>query len=497
MIKNKMRYSVCIIDNDIPAAGTEAQAHGIKDSEILNASNLQLLLQKETWSDDVIKNLVQKLLDQKDDDGISPKWEVFGLTHPSLCVKALDHELFRPDIIVFDWEYPATGAGAGTDSETLLKEILEKTFCIAFVFSKPDKTDEINAVLEKEEFKEYKTRLHYLDKTSGEEDQAAKLIADAEAMSTSNFSFQVAKDFRKKSLQIMDKILSDLGRATLSDIKNYLKLEDGEARRNLIDFVADRFRGGLVSSDVHIPDFTPTPIAPGTVPDYDLIKRIWSHRLYLPIDATIDAGDEFVRRGDIVKWQDKFFLVLSADCDLHRFWHKNFGTINLLPLHHLRSSNSELRDMLTLCVSPADLKRSEFKHLIEKFGSVSDGPFILPFVRIDGTYREFVVMPKEFSGYPVKVHPDVLAFSKKVRKDKQLKYVWWEGAEKIASVCEPFQSAIVHHTFSIIGGYGVPDYPSQIKPIFESILDEFLTTPAATPVADHGNLAPALVEPQA
>jgi DNA (cytosine-5)-methyltransferase 1 len=53
-----------------------------------------------------------------------------------------------------------------------------------------------------------------------------------------------------------------------------------------------------------------------------------------------------VRRGDIVKKDGKYYLVISADCDLRRFWHKNLGSINLLPLHHLHNSNAELREGL-------------------------------------------------------------------------------------------------------------------------------------------------------
>ena len=65
-----MRYSVCIIDNDLPASGQEAQLLGITDTGLLNASNLQLLVQRETWQDQVIKNLTETLLGQKEEDGV-------------------------------------------------------------------------------------------------------------------------------------------------------------------------------------------------------------------------------------------------------------------------------------------------------------------------------------------------------------------------------------------------------------------------------------------
>ena len=140
-----MRYSVCIIDNDIPAAGPQAQNAGIKDSELLNASNLQFLINNETWTDDVIKSLVQTLLTEKAADGISPKWDLFAFTNPAFYINAIDDGFFRPDLIVFDWEYPGGQAGSGTDSESLLKQILDRTFSLVFIFSKADKKDEIEA----------------------------------------------------------------------------------------------------------------------------------------------------------------------------------------------------------------------------------------------------------------------------------------------------------------------------------------------------------------
>ncbi len=512
-----MRYSVCIIDNDIPAAGSQAQTSGIKDSELLNASNLQLLLSQETWTDEVIKNLTKTLLDQKDTDGISSKWEVYGFTNPSFYINSIDNGFFRSDLVVFDWEYPGAAAGSGTDSESILKEIMDRTFSLVFIFSKADKKTEIDAILAKPEFQEYKERLSYLDKTVGGVDQTNTLLQKAEEMYANNFSFRFASELRKKSVQIMDKILSELGRATLSDVKNYLKLEEGSEKRDMVDFIAERFRAGLVTAK--IPDLEPEEIGrtnPAIQPpdnseeigvlqgeiserkekiktltgtsstqnhDPELIKKIWAYRLYLPIDGTINPGDELVRRGDIVKWSDKHFLVVSADCDLKRFWHKNFGSISLLPLHPLNNSNSELREVLTFCVSPGDLKQSNFKHLTDNIGKLSEGPFILPFLKTGNTYGNFVVMPKEFTGRQINIHTEVTALSKDKRKNAQLKYSWWEGAEKICSVSEPFLAAVIQHTFAVIGGYGVPDYPNPaMKNIFENILNDFVTVPATAAV---------------
>jgi hypothetical protein len=470
-----MRYSVCIIDDKIPASGIE----GIRDSDLLNASNLQLLLQQEAlWTDHVIKNLVKTLLEQKDTDNVTSKWDVYGFTNPSFYINTLNDGLFRSDLIVFDWEYPGTGSGSGTDSERILKEILENTFCLIFIFSGADREAEIRTVLAKPEFQEYKERLHYLDKTVSGADQTNVLLTKAEEMYGNNFSFTFAAELRKKSVQVMDKILSELGRATLSDVRNYLKLEETGTKRDLVDFIAERFRAGLVASD--IPEIASSGVTSGA--DKELVKKIWSYRLYLPIDATMNAGDELVRRGDVVKCSGQYFLVVTADCDLKRFWHKNFGSINLLPLHRLHDSNAELREMLTFCISPGDLKQGEFRHLTDKLGKLSEGPFILPFVKIDGNYESFVVMPKEFTATKIGLHAEVSDRSKGERKTLYLKYTWWSGTEKICSVSEPFLTSIIQHILNVIGGYGVPDYPHPtMKSIFENILDDFITIPGTTP----------------
>ena len=120
-----MSYSVSIIDNDIPASGAQAQAFGINDTSLLNGSNLHLLLQKETWADEVIKNLTETLLGQREDDGVSAKWDVYGFTNPSFYINAIDNSFFRSDVVVFDWEYPGAQNTTATNPESNLKEIFQ------------------------------------------------------------------------------------------------------------------------------------------------------------------------------------------------------------------------------------------------------------------------------------------------------------------------------------------------------------------------------------
>lgn len=75
--------------------------------------------------------------------------------------------------------YPGAQNATATNSESILKEIVERTFCLIFVFSKADKKDEIEAILAKPEFQLYKERLQYLDKAKDGAEQTGIPVAAA------------------------------------------------------------------------------------------------------------------------------------------------------------------------------------------------------------------------------------------------------------------------------------------------------------------------------
>lgn len=483
-----MRYSVCIIDNDIPAAGSEAQVFGIKDSELLNSSNLQLLLAKETWTDNVIKNLTSTLLNQKDDDGISAKWDVFGFTNPSFYVNTIDNGFFRSDLVIFDWEYPGAQVGSGTDSESVLKEILDRTFSLVFIFSKADKKAEIEEIFDKPEFQEYRERLAYLDKTVADIDQTSILIQKAETMYANNFSFRFASILRKKAVQTIDKILSDMGRASLNDIKNQIIVGDS-GKKDFIDFLAERFRAAIAGKEIYdlvdqIPDPAMGNISSSqsddenvlepvaeitTVPNNDMTSKVWSSRLYF----NQESGDDLVRRGDIVTIENDFFFVISADCDLSRFWKKNFGIINMVALYELNSTNSALKNRLTTCVNLGDIPGKP-NSLLDKIGRLVDGPCVLPFVPINNLKKNFIFIPKDIISKQIDLSTEFDQLTKKQKGDKALEYTNWPNANRVCTLSEPFLTPAIHHVLNNIGGHGVPDYPDHMGPILKKILDDFI-----------------------
>ena len=477
--RNKhMRYSVCIIDNDIPAPGSEAQSCGIVDSELLNASNLKLLLLKEAWRDEVIKNLTQTLLEQRGTDGISPKWEVCGFTNPTFYINAIDNGFFRSDLVIFDWEYPGAQAGSGTDPESQLKEILERTFCLVFIFSKADKKAEIEAILAKPEFQQYKERLEYLDKTVDGTDQTVALLLKAERMYADNFSFKFASTLRKKAIQSADKILSDMGKASLNDVKNHVVVGHG-GKKDFVDFLTERFRASLAGKDIYDLVEEIPPLSTGTAaPDAELAAKVWSYRLYFQHET----GDDMVRRGDVVKIDNSYSLVLSADCDLGYFWKKNLGIINTVVLHELDPSNSTLKNWLTLCVKP-DKISGKISSLLGTIGELSAGPFVLPFVPVNGVTKNFIAVPKDLISKKITLPSGWSTFTEKQKKEDSMKYSYWSGAARICTMSEPFLTPVIQHILNTMGGIGVPDYPEHMKGILKKVLDDFSAVSAA-PTAD-------------
>jgi hypothetical protein len=484
-----MRYSVCIIDNDIPAAGAEAQAFGINDIGLLNASNLQLLIQRETWPDQIIRNLTATLLEAREQDGITPKWDVYGFMHPTFYINAIDHGFFRSDLVIFDWDYPGVQNATVTNSESILKQILDRTFCLIFIFSKADKKEEIDAILAKPEFQEYKERLQYLDKAVENVDQTNTLLERADAMYASNFSFKFASVLRRRSVQCADQILSDMGKASLNDVRNLLVVGEG-GKKDFIDFLAERFRTTIAGSNVYdLVEQIPALGAAAAV-DATLASKVWSYRLYFQQEP----GDDLVRRGDIVSVGGEVLLVLSADCDLLRFWHKNLGIINAVALHPLAQSNTTLKEMLALCVKP-ELAKSQFGSLLGRMGNLTEGPFVLPFVPAgDEGLKSFLAIPKDLVSRRIPTPAGWNELGKEKKSHHPMKYAYWAGARRLCTVSEPFLTPVIQHVFNAIGGAGVPDYPEHMKEVLKKILDDFSATPAAAVAPAAPQAVPPVVQ---
>ena len=115
-------YEICFIDDTIPVTRLE----DIDESKRLNRSNLQSIISTvESWPEEEVKSLVSAMI--KDESS----WNVSAFIHPNIYLNSVVDESYRPEIIIYDWEY----AGGTDDSATLLLEILRSTFSVVYIYS--------------------------------------------------------------------------------------------------------------------------------------------------------------------------------------------------------------------------------------------------------------------------------------------------------------------------------------------------------------------------
>ena len=455
-----MSYSICLIDDHIPAD----KLAGIRDNELLDASSLQLILnQVDPWPTEVIKNLIQSLLDQREDGSF--KWDVTACTHPSIYLQDLNNETARVEILVYDWDYK--GSTSLTDTESALLEILQKTFCLVFIFSGADMKDAILAVLAKPEFEPYKTRINYLNKEQDSVEQSAVLLKRTEGMYKGNFSFKFARDLRMLATNTIDSILIDMGRASLSDVSNHIGCKDETEKKDFVDFLSERFRATIASEALYalidkLPDGSGKP-------DPHLAAQIWSNRLYFNQET-----DDLARKGDIIEFDEAYYLVISADCDLTRFWNKNLGIVNCIELHAIDKTNNVLIELLTQCIELKDIIGGVRSLCHKNVGGLPEGPFILPYVPFGDTKLNLFAIPKSIHSFKPPNKPDGWAdLNSKAKGSEPLQYSHWPDVTKICTVSEPFLTPVIEHILNNIRGYGVPNYDASMRELVKGLIEEF------------------------
>ena len=457
-------HSVCIIDDGIPTEQEELIE--IDVAKQLDANTLRYLLREEIkWAaeEENLKSLIEKLIADES------HWSVSAFKHPDFLMNSIKNDLVRPEIIVYDWEFHSEALDAKEKREEKLFNLLNESFAVVFIYSGADKAEEINSIIRSPRFESFMNRIKFIDKACivGSMLSDEKLIAEVSNLRDSNFSFKFGSAIKQRSLEAVDKILVELGKATLNDVSSYLRLTE-DTKKDLVDFIGERFRNRLGVMDLsELPDETEEP---ATTYDENLAMRLWAYRLYF----YAGESDNIVRRGDIVRKTadntDKLFLVISADCDLFRFWHKNLGIINLVTLMKL---DSNLRERLSATIEPTKIK-GEFSQtsLLSNVKCLTEGPFVLPFVEIEGEYLNYLVCPKEMCSVEVE-KPARTPLREQLKKER-LKYSDWSEYKRILTVSEPFLSPMIEHITKSLSGYGVPDYPTNLQETIKNISKEAL-----------------------
>lgn len=457
------KYSICIVDDKIPAAGK------MDDTVRLNSNNLKYLKDKVSdWADSQVREFVERLLNIQG-------WTLSGFTDPNFLINCIDEELYRPDIVIFDWEYSSTPVGSDGVEQSLM-EILQQSFSIVFIFTGADKLDEINAILKKPNFDKFKNRLKVKDKT--DKDSTRSLYDEIEKMRKQNFSFKFGVELRKKSLEAVDKILIELGKVELAQAVNYFKL-DGDTGKDIIDFIGERFKNHLTTTqfkelheevknlderDSHLEESAEEGKDDGK-PDLEIAKKLWSYRLYF----YHSENDTLVRKGDIIEMDNRMFIVVTADCHLTYFWHKNYGYLNLLPIHEIKKGDEYIMKLATLTREEKKVKEkivfNEKNKFVTSFSNEIKGlpdVLILPFLKYGDKFKDFALFPKELTNTKIEIKEGDNQKSEKEKGKMGLKYDKNFEFTRIATISEPFLTPLIQHIFNSIAGYGTPDYPDNV-----------------------------------
>lgn len=357
-----MSYSICIIDDSIPVR----EVSEFDDTKIISSSMLSYLLKDEiTWDEDTLKSLISDLIESEKIASIS------AFNDPNFFFNHSSETSYVPEVFIYDWNY----RGLDTDqSKILLKRILEETFTLVFIYTGEDQDHEIDNMIEEEEFEEYRSRISVVHKE--DEDSVENLIESLNKKNEENFSFRFVKNIRQVSNEIINRILNDLGSASLNEIGHYLSLDNEEDdHSDFLNVIAERYKNLLPASD-RLNDFE-FDIQTNPEDVEKIGPKIWSHRLY-----NYNSINNRVKMGDIIEVNDDLNLIVSADCDLRMHWHKNFGYVSLIPLYKVHKENEILKEKILLTRSQGTFNDFKLTSFSNKINRLPDGQHMLSLIHI-------------------------------------------------------------------------------------------------------------------
>ncbi|MFI5253267.1 MAG: hypothetical protein ACHQQQ_12650 [Bacteroidota bacterium] len=452
-----MKHNVAIIDDAIPID----ERGIIEPTDRITSSDLKVLLSQNWGHETALKMLVSELL--KSDNVILSCFK-----HPEHYFSSVESEHYRPDILIFDWEFP----GSEDPPDDLLLEILQQTFCVVGIYSGAEKIEEISTTLDGEQFTPYKERVTPFDKS--DTDSQKTLMEKVVKMYETNFAFKFGHDLRQKILKAADEMFVDLGKIHLDQA--IALIGKGE---DLKEIVVEKIRNQLES--INFESLKSSKEAGGKTLTFEIARNLWSYRLYYnPTDDLVRRGDIIVEKISEIENFDKLYVVLNADCDLHSFWNKNFGSVNLVEIHRVTESYTSVIDRIKTTWPDSDAKpRKRISSLTTKLFDKSDDLLAIPFIRIKEKTElsSYVLFPKDILTMRVPSPPEFenLIDNGKVQKRRErktfpLKYSHWNNIRRITSFSEPFRTPLILHILNAISGYGVPDYPPDLK---TEIIKEF------------------------
>jgi len=444
-----MAFSICLIEDAIPIEAAE----GFDHKERLNSSGLNFLLNNQhiSWPEDAVKNLVAELIKLKDTQ------EVSAFTNPAFYFTCFERERYTPDIVILDWDFRIKAE----ETEDYLIQILETTFCYVSIFTGVDQKREIETLLSAEKYKPYlNERINIIHKE--DTDAVNEVLKIIKQKTDNNFSFKFGNTLRREVSRSLEQILVSLGCIPLNDLIRLLgEKNESESVLSpdcLVELIVEKLRNDLNAR--HFGEQQKVALTGLQPIASDVAAMFWAYRFYYR------PSDSIVRRGDIVfetANKDNKYLVVSADCNLRRFWKNQYGFLNIVPIIEVNKAQA-LKDKLSFAKKLKNIK-FEFSSLANTSDGLSDGVFLLPFIEDEGC-KSYLLFSRELSSREIK--PDSTKISTGDGKEKKnanirLEYGTNNPYTRLCTISEPFLSPLITKILDSVSGGGVPDYSEIVR----------------------------------
>ena len=430
-----MPFSICIIDDgfDTPAFEAEIEHHSY-----LSIATIQLILTKD-WGDEVqLQALCEFLVSERDETGSSCKWTLKGFSHPTRFTDVFETQDYRPNIVIFDWEYTTE-----VDQIAFLQNLVKKSHAQIYVFSGYDQQDNIQQQLA-DNAESLRGRVSLFPKNSDGVDNHEALTTEINRKIDDNFAFKFGGQLRSVVNKSLDRVLVELGRLNLNDVieilskssetvldndaktlladkikselkeaeelSSWLKEKTGsaESASELIEIVAQKIQSDVLSSEL---THTPTPDGHAIADREKVESELWSYRVFH------QNTDGKVRAGDILKYEGsahvRYFMVMTGPCDVAMFWKKTAGILSWIELHPLESPYAPIKENSNAVRTNAQNK-NKFKVGLRKVSSLTNrvadiagSPFYIPHVPNSGELLDFLVYPYGLTNLNVPPRSDV------------------------------------------------------------------------------------------
>ena len=191
-----------------------------------------------------------------------------------------------------------------------------------------------------------------------------------------------------------------------------------------------------------------------------MASKVWSYRLYFQQET----GDELVRRGDIVQVGEVFARAFGR---LRPWLFLDEKPRDNQRRHAARAESIERDsegDVSALRKAGEYSPSPQSAACLGKIGDLSEGPFVLPFVPLDGELKNFIAIPKDLDSVRIPtpagwtdIHPET-----KESPSDEIRLLG-RARSGFARFPSRFLTPVVQHVLNTMGGNGVPDYPEHMK----------------------------------